>query len=180
MALLGTAGIILYMKPTTLFMEGKCDDEEKQEWAYPSPYEEIEEKNVRFKDISHLKKIQARYDLEGIVEWWKENPNEECWPWVWTWHNENGPHYVFYGVSEHTLQMCNAISEASPQNNLTLILSSASDEQNAKKYGGIAAFEKARCAIITGKTIVQHDCKTRHIMLSDERIIAFDELHVSR
>jgi hypothetical protein len=92
-------------------------------------------------------------------------------PWLWTQRNEDGPHYVFVGVTKDTLSKCQQISSASPQHNILLI----ADESEIVKYATADDFYKARCAIHDAKPI-EIDWENKILLLGDERLVEFDEL----
>lgn len=63
---------------------------------------------------------------------------------MWTWRNPNGPHFVFVGVDDTTLELARSIAGRSEKNNLTVVVPSV-DELDAKVVGDLYA---ARCAVI--------------------------------
>ena len=78
--------------------------------------------SARFRQERRFRRRREEWDLAALLAVWTESEGEETWPWVWTWKNENGPHHVFVGVDGQTLEQCRRVADASPQNNLTLIL----------------------------------------------------------
>jgi len=86
-----------------------------------------------------------------------------------------GPHYVFYGVSKHTLTQAKAIAEADRRNNLTVVVS----PDELKKHNiNPEDLYKCRCAVIDGE-IKQMDVVNKILMLADERIICYDFAYMS-
>ena len=150
------------------------------EWAHPHPYgddsDDADDDSQRFVPMQRYKRKLEAWDLHGLVKKWKESDGEETWPWVWTWHNPNGPHFVYVGVDAHTLEYARLAAAASPQNNLTLVVSSMQDIEEA----GLSAadFHLQRCAIIESRP-AQIDFDHKILMLEDERIICYDSLNLT-
>ena len=142
------------------------------DWAHPHPYSN-DIAASRFLPTDEFRKTELTWDLPKLVDTWKLSDGEETWPWVWTWHNVNGPHTVYVGVDQHTLSHCTAVAAASPQNNLTLVVTHMEDIEN---FGHTADdFYQQRCAIIVCQP-QQMDLEHKILMLRDERIICYDSL----
>ena len=125
--------------------------------------------------MEQFKHTSQRWNLLALLERWQQSDGEETWPWVWTWRNENGPHFIFIGINERTLQLCIDAAEQSPQHNLTLVVS---DLQEIYRQGHKPEdFYAQRCAIVESLPS-QIDFKNQILMLNDERILCFDELHM--
>ena len=93
----------------------------------------------------NLYKTERVWDLQGLVSLW-ESSTDESWPWVWCSHNPLGPHHVFVGVSNQTLELTKLICESNVRNNLTVVISSI-DELDKHKISAKELY-KNRCAII--------------------------------
>ena len=144
------------------------------EWAYPHPYGCEDVTPSRFLGPQDaFKKTVKQWDLPKLVEAWKTSVSEETWPWVWTWHNPNGPHAVHVGVDKHTLRACRTFAEESNRNNLTLVVKDVSEIE--EEGHSVEDFYKARCAVIFSAP-QQIDLNNGILMLQDERIICYDTL----
>lgn len=143
------------------------------QWAYPSPYEEGEETERRFVDAKKYRRTREMWDLLGLLKRWQSSEEEETWPWVWTQRNPNGPHFVFVGVDAYTLRACEVACESSETHNLTLVVRSLSDLDEAG-YSP-TDFYAQRCAIIESCPS-QIDFHHKILMLEDERIVCYDTL----
>ena len=165
---------------------------DRVEWAWPSPYHADVDSTARFRHERRFRRQREEWDLAALLEVWTESDGEETWPWVWTWKNENGPHHVFVGVDGHTLEQCRRVADASPQNNLTLILpprhplllaDEASRHESDYEFGdrgnnagvSLADFYACRCAVVESRP-AQIDFAEKVLMLDDERIICYTAL----
>lgn len=113
-------------------------------WAYPSPYDADASRSSRFLQRRDFTTWSSQWNLRALLAAWEESDTEETWPWVWTWRNPNGPHFVFVGVDDTTLELARSIAGRSEKNNLTVVVPSV-DELDAKVLGDLYA---ARCAVI--------------------------------
>ena len=122
---------------------------------------------VRNPTIADLPVLLDKFDNEGL----------EVWPWIWTHPNEDGPHHVFVGVNEHIVQQIQELRKASPQNNILVIASQDSLQKAAK--GHLEIYDECHCGLVTDAQmqLLHHEAKI--LMLSDERVIAFDFLTIS-
>ena len=153
----------------------------RERWAYPSPYDDADEFGHAGPDAfvpdtgrRFLAQNRKTWRLRALVEYWQTLEDEECWPWVWCQPNPNGPHHVFVGADETLLDRCRSITEASPRNNITIIVS---DENCLKRHAPLDLHFKAGAAVIEGR-VEQFDVPDRVLMLDDERIICFDKCHI--
>eukprot|EP01043_Picozoa_sp_COSAG02_P022079 COSAG02_NODE_1137_length_14313_cov_6.111369_7_plen_226_part_00 len=153
----------------------------RERWAYPSPYDDADEcghagPDAFVPDIGRrfLDQNRKTWRLRALVEYWQTLDDEECWPWVWCQPNPNGPHHVFVGADETLLDRCRSVTEASPRNNITIIVS---DENCLKRHAPLDLYFKAGAAVIEAR-VEQFEVTDRVLMLDDERIICFDKCHV--
>ena len=168
------------------------EDGEGVEWAWPSPYHAGVDTSARFRQERRFRRRREEWDLAALLAVWTESEGEETWPWVWTWRNENGPHHVFVGVDGQTLEQCRRVADASPQNNLTLILQPGHPlllADDASRRGGgdeccepgdkgsisLADFYACRCAVVESRP-AQIDFAEKVLMLDDERLICYSAL----
>ena len=163
------------------FVYASTLDEKKNtsdiQWAYPHPYntEEINKNKNRYLDPKKYCIEKKMWNLKKIVERWDDNDDGETWPWVWCWHNPNGPHHIFIGVDEATLSHANLISK-NARNNLTLVIS---NEKELDEFGyKMSDFHSKRCAIHISKP-EQIDFENKILMLEDERVICYDRLYIT-
>jgi len=150
-------------------------------WAHPSPYDP-EIPTRRFAPVNHLRgPPRSEWDLPGLLAAWRASPSEETWPWVWTQPNSSGPHHVFLGFGPGTLAHIALAAQADARNNLTVVLPEASEEGGdvLTQHGTTEAqLFGLGCAIIRAR-VAQLDTKSKLLMLSDERILAFDYAHLA-
>merc|ERR1712113_1109985 len=91
-----------------------------------------------------FKQTMEKWNLKSLVDRWTASEGDETWPWVWTWRNPNGPHHLFVGINDETLDLCQKLSGASSQNNLTLIVRDMGEIGEAH----LKEFYASRCAVI--------------------------------
>lgn len=114
--------------------------------------------------------------------------NKNVWPWIWTWHNINGPHYVFVGTNPAINKRIEELASSSPRNNIIVITNSNNDDDDnsSSSTGGnkhaltkdASYYYTNRCGIIENVTIREIDVTNKIILLSDERILCFTELYI--
>jgi hypothetical protein len=116
--------------------------------------------------------------------------NKNVWPWIWTWHNINGPHYIFVGTNTAMNNRIVQLANDSPQNNIIVITNNNdnnNDDDNSNTGGSsskhvltkdISFYYTNRCGIIENVTIQEIDVINKIILLSDERILCFTELYI--
>ena len=120
--------------------------------------------------------------------------NKNVWPWIWTWHNINGPHYVFVGTNPAINKRIEELASSSPRNNIIVITnnnsnnhaddnssSSSSSSTGGNKHAltkDASYYYTNRCGIIENVTIREIDVTNKIILLSDERILCFTELYI--
>ena len=150
-------------------------------WAHPSPYDPATPPQ-RYAPVQHLRGPPPRreWDLPGLLAAWRASPSEETWPWVWTQPNAAGPHHVFLGFGPDTLSHI-ALARADARNNLPVVLPEAGEEDGdaLARHGATEAqlFELG-CAVIRAN-VAQLDAGSKLLLLSDERIVAFDYAHLA-
>lgn len=143
------------------------------DWAYPHPYSK--DSKDRFVDAEKYLLKRTVWDLKQIVDRWNQADDEETWPWVWCWHNPNGPHHIFIGVDETTISKAKNIAK-NPQNNLTLVIQS---EEELEPFGyNVSDFHNERFAVHLSKP-KQMDFDNKILMLEDERILCYDRLYIT-
>ena len=180
-AMLGTSIASVIAGLTTRFIHAAAAEENKIIWAEPNPYTEVEEDEKeqikgRFLDPAPFRNTLEVWNLSKLLKSWEESDGTETWPWIWTWHNKDGPHAIYIGVDQQTLKSCQQFADESPQHNLTLV---ASMEQIEAQGLTEADFYKSRCAIIDSAP-KQIDMENRILMLEDERLICYDVLQFGR
>lgn len=147
------------------------------DWAHPSPYDAAAVTG-RFANVARFSSLQRQWDLPGLVSFWKAEPHQETWPWLWCQRNPTGPHHVFIGFNKGTLAMMQQVSRSSSSNNLTLILHPGEPDPLRQNGVSEAQVHQTRCAIVR-VPVAQFDVHARTLMLDDERIIEFDEAHMA-
>ena len=111
--------------------------------------------------------------LTYLLEEFEKGKN--VWPWIWTWRNQNGPHHVFVGTNAKVNELIEELANASERNNLLVI----TDDNGGRRLTKDPSFYfKHRCGLVENVTVQEIDSAAKIILLSDQRIIAFDELHV--
>jgi hypothetical protein len=60
----------------------------------------------------------------------------------------------------------------SPANNITVVVPRASD---LEQFAPLQSYYDAGCAVIEGVYVTQHDAQDKVLLLSDERIVCYDE-----
>jgi hypothetical protein len=108
-----------------------------------------------------------KFDVEGL----------DVWPWIWTRPNDDGPHYVFIGVTPYVVQNIREIRAASPQNNILIVASEESLKVAAGDDPGVYA--RCLCGIVTDSKLQLLNHEAKILMLQDERVVAFDYLTIS-
>ena len=172
---------IIYVKTGEIKKEFKLKNEGKEEetepeWAYPHPYDSsIDKKRFLDSTDSKYKEHGERWNLLELVKLWEETDGEETWPWVWCLRNPVGPHHLFIGVSENTLELARKICDSDRNNNLTIIVNSI---EEIEKYAPVRDFYNCRCGVIECP-VQQADTENKMLMLKDERIICFDHAYIS-
>lgn len=114
----------------------------------------------------------TKEDLKGLLQQFEEG--KEVWPWIWTWRNANGPHYVFVGTDSCSDEKIKQLANASVRNNILVITDNKSRLLNSDRE----FYYKHRCGLIENVSIAEMDVEEKIIMLDDERVIVFDELHI--
>jgi hypothetical protein len=119
--------------------------------------------------------------------------NKNVWPWIWTWHNPNGPHYIFVGTNTAMNNRIVQLANDSPRNNIIVITNNNandndSDANDCSSTGvsgskhvltkDVSFYYTNRCGIIENVTIQEIDIINKIILLSDERILCFTELYI--
>ena len=114
----------------------------------------------------------TKEDLKGLLQQFEEG--KEVWPWIWTWRNANGPHYVFVGTDSCSDEKIKQLANASVRNNILVI----TDNKSRLLHSDREFYYKHRCGLIENVSIAEMDTEEKIIMLDDERVIVFDELHI--
>eukprot|EP00537_Pseudo-nitzschia_pungens_P003393 CAMPEP_0172367720 /NCGR_PEP_ID=MMETSP1060-20121228/23271_1 /TAXON_ID=37318 /ORGANISM="Pseudo-nitzschia pungens, Strain cf. cingulata" /LENGTH=224 /DNA_ID=CAMNT_0013092067 /DNA_START=63 /DNA_END=737 /DNA_ORIENTATION=- len=117
-------------------------------------------------------------DLPYLLNQFDEH-GKEVWPWIWTHPNETGPHYVFIGVTRETLHQIRELRSMSSTYNILLIASEESLREAAKEVGDANIYDETLCGVVTDATLKLLNVEAKIIMLSDERVIAFNSLTIS-
>ena len=165
-----TAGCFVY---ASYLEENQVKEDKVIDWAYPHPYSKGSKD--RFVDAEKYLLKTTVWDLKKIVDRWDETDDGETWPWVWCWHNPNGPRHIFVGVDETTISKAQNIAK-NPQNNLTLVIQS---EQELEPFGyNLSDFHNERFAVHLSKP-KQMDFDNKILMLEDERILCYDRLYIT-
>lgn len=142
-------------------------DEKKNEcyWEHDPKDFDFYITNPTAKDLPVL---LHKFDVEGL----------EVWPWIWTHPNNDGPHYVFYGINETIVQQIREIRAASPQNNILIIAASSKSLEEAAGDDP-DVYIRCHCGIVTDSPVELLNHEAKILMLKDERVIAFDYLTIS-
>ena len=122
----------------------------------------------------YLKKV-TESDLVKLFRQYQDGLN--VWPWIWTQHNDNGPHHVFVGTlsNEHLDQIID-LKRKVPNLNVLVI----TDTQSVEGLrGGISSLYELECGVVLDTKVKLTDYDNKMIMLEDERIICFTKLYVS-
>jgi hypothetical protein len=127
----------------------------------------------------------TKEDLLPLLNEYTVN-NKNVWPWIWTWHNPNGPHYIFVGTNTAMNNRIVELANDSPRNNIIVITnnnendgsSTGSSSSNHVLTKDISFYYTNRCGIIDNVTIQEIDIINKIILLSDERILCFTELYI--
>jgi hypothetical protein len=116
--------------------------------------------------------------------------NKNVWPWIWTWHNINGPHYIFVGTNTAMNNRIVQLANDSPRNNIIVITNNNDNNNDNSSSAGssgstkhvltkdVSFYYTNRCGIIENVTIQEIDVVNKIILLSDERILCFTELYI--
>lgn len=124
---------------------------------------------VKNPTVDDLPILLRKFDDEG----------QDVWPWVWTHPNENGPHYVFVGMTAASVRRIQELRRQSAQNNI-LVVASEEILNSAAKDAGVdsSVYNECHCGIVTDADLQLLHVKSKILMLDDERIIAFDYLTI--
>lgn len=117
-------------------------------------------------------------DLPYLLRQFDEH-GKEVWPWIWTHPNEAGPHFVFVGVSVDVLHQIRRLRSESPEYNILLIASAESIVEAAKTANDPKVYDETFCGIVTDASVKLLNVEAKILMLSDERVVAFDSLVIS-
>lgn len=125
---------------------------------------------------SEMTKEKLAYLLDKF-----DNEGLEVWPWIWTHPNDDGPHHVFIGISDRTLDQIEQLrnEECHEQNNILIIASQESLETLAAKRGDPDIYNRCQCGLVTDSRLELLDEEAKILMLEDERVISFDYLTIS-
>ena len=117
-------------------------------------------------------------DLPYLLNQFDEH-GKEVWPWIWTQRNETGPHFVFVGVNIDTLDRIRRLRLKSPTYNILLIASEESIREAATEAGDPNIYDDTHCGIVSDASLKLLNVEAKILMLSDERVIAFDSLTIA-
>ena len=117
-------------------------------------------------------------DLPYLLSQFDEH-GKEVWPWIWTHPNATGPHFVFVGVTHDTLRRIRQLRSISSTYNILLIASEKSIRKAAKEVDDPNIYEETFCGIVTDASLELLNVEAKILMLSDERVIAFDSLTIA-
>ena len=117
-------------------------------------------------------------DLPYLLNQFDEH-GKEVWPWIWTQRNETGPHFVFVGVNIDTLDRIRRLRLTSPTYNILLIASEESIREAATEAGDPTIYDDTHCGIVNDASLKLLNVEAKILMLSDERVIAFDSLTIA-
>ena len=117
-------------------------------------------------------------DLPYLLNQFDEH-GKEVWPWIWTQRNETGPHFVFVGVNIDTLDRIRRLRLKSPTYNILLIASEESIREAATEAGDPTIYDDTHCGIVSDASLKLLNVEAKILMLSDERVIAFDSLTIA-
>ena len=118
-------------------------------------------------------KNTTKSDLIHLYEQNQKGLN--VWPWIWTQHNDNGPHHVFIGkISSKDLDQIKEVRQNVPNVNILII----TDSESANSLpGGVDSLFELECGLVLDTNVELTDDKNKLIMLADERILCFTELY---
>ena len=145
---------------STSFIFATCEDDRLERQGFDRKNFDIYLDNATKKDLKFL--------LEQF-----EN-GLETWPWIWTWRNNNGPHYVFIGTDKSSDEKIQQLANENVRNNILVV----TDNKSRLLHSDREFYYKNRCGLIEDVTVSEMDVEEKIIMLSDERVIVFDELHI--
>mmetsp|Transcript_3224 Transcript_3224/g.7350 ORF Transcript_3224/g.7350 Transcript_3224/m.7350 type:complete len:239 (-) Transcript_3224:13-729(-) len=117
-------------------------------------------------------------DLPYLLNQFDEH-GKEVWPWIWTHPNETGPHFVFVGVNVDALHRIRELRSQSPSNNILVIASEESMVEAANEAGDPDIYDETYCGVVTDASVRLLNAEAKILMLSDERVIAFDSLTIT-
>ena len=117
-------------------------------------------------------------DLPYLLDQFDKH-GKEVWPWIWTHPNETGPHFVFVGVNRDTLDRIRLLRSRSPTYNILLIASEEALREAAKEAGDLNIYDETHCGIVSDASLELLNVEAKILMLSDERVIAFDSLTIT-
>ncbi len=116
--------------------------------------------------VKDLPILLHKFDVEGL----------EVWPWIWTHPNNDGPHHVFVGISEDSLDEIQRLRNESNQNNILVIASEDELKEVALKRNDPDIYERCQCGLVIDSQLELLNHEAKILMLDDERVIAFDRL----
>lgn len=116
-------------------------------------------------------------DLPYLLHQFQEH-GKEVWPWIWCHPNEAGPHFVFVGVNCDTLDAIRRLRAKSNSYNILLIASEKEIRDASTNAGDPNIYETTHCGIVSDASLELLNVQAKILMLSDERVIAFDSLTI--
>ncbi|GFH56256.1 hypothetical protein CTEN210_12732 [Chaetoceros tenuissimus] len=102
--------------------------------------------------------------------------NMEVWPWIWVHLNHDGPHHVFVGISEDSLDEIQRLRNESERNNILIIAPEEKLKEVAMKRNDPEIYERCQCGLVMDSKLELLNHEAKILMLDDERVIAFDRL----
>jgi hypothetical protein len=117
-------------------------------------------------------------DLPYLLNQFEEH-GKEVWPWIWTHPNEAGPHFVFVGVNVDTLYQIRQLRSKSPSYNILVIASEESILEAANEACDPNIYDETYCGIVSDASVKLLNIEAKMLMLSDERVIAFNSLIIT-
>ena len=117
-------------------------------------------------------------DLPYLLNQFEEH-GKEVWPWIWTHPNESGPHFVFVGVNVDTMYQIRQLRSMSPTYNILVIASEESILEAANEAGDPNIYDETYCGIVSDASVKLLNIEAKILMLSDERVIAFNSLTIT-
>ncbi|CEL98413.1 unnamed protein product [Vitrella brassicaformis CCMP3155] len=119
-------------------------------------------------------------DLVGYLKQWRDG--KDTWPWVWCQPNPHGPLYVFVisgkppaepakvPPARDLVTEVHRIAKSDGRNNCLVLARS----EDLRRFGREEDFWSARCGIHDAP-IERIDVDNKMLLLSDERIVCYDE-----
>lgn len=96
---------------------------------------------------------------------------------IWIHPNtKNGPHHVFVGMSEDSLDEIQRLAKVSDRNNILIIANKDKLEEVASKRNDPDIYERCQCGLVVDSELKLLNHESKILMLDDERVIAFDRL----